>query len=99
MSSSLTREGEVAALDLGGDVVEGGDDLLGLVGGEQADLGEHAGVGLAGEDVVAVEAAVEADRLGEGLDAVVGVAGEPAAPGFLTHGQIPQRARFTTKDD
>ena len=30
---------------------------LGLVGGEQPDLGEHAGVGLAGEDVVAVTAA------------------------------------------
>ena len=56
---------------------------------EQADLGQHAGVGLAGADVVAVEAAVEADRLGEGLDAVVGVAAEAAAPGFLTHGSLP----------
>ena len=49
-----------------------GADLLGLVGGEQADLGQHAGVGLAGADVVAVEPAVEGDRLGERLDAVVG---------------------------
>ena len=44
----LDGERELAALDLAGDGVEGGDDLLGLVGGEQADLGEHAGVGLAG---------------------------------------------------
>ena len=88
----LDGERELAALDLAGDVVEGGDDLLGLVGGEQADLGEHAGVGLAGADVVAVEPAVEADRLGEGLDAVVGVAAESAAPGFLAHG-VSRRCR------
>ena len=80
------REGELAAVDLAGDGVEGGGDLLGLVGAEQADLGEHPGVGLAGADVVAVEAAVEADRFGEGFDAVVGGAAEAAAPGLLAHG-------------
>ena len=48
----LDGEGEFAAFDLAADLVESGDDLLGFVGGEQADLGQHAGVGLAGEDVV-----------------------------------------------
>src|SRR5262249_56593384 len=43
------------------------------------------GVGLAGPDVVGVEAAVVTDRLGEGFDAGVGRAGEAAAPGFLAH--------------
>src|SRR5262249_12415956 len=81
----LHGEGEVAAVDVGGDGVEGGDDLVGLGGAEQADLGEHAGVGLAGADVVAVEAAVEGDGLGERLDAVVGLAAEPAAPGLVAH--------------
>ena len=41
---------------------------------------------LAGGDVLAVQPAVEADRLGEGLDAVVGGAAEAAAPGLLAHG-------------
>ena len=58
-------------------------------GGEQADLGEHAGVGLAGADVVAVQPAVEGDRLGERLDAAVGAAGEPPAPGLLAHRSRP----------
>ena len=86
MSSSAMENANSPRSISAGDVVEGGDDLLGLVGGEQADLGEHAGVGLAGEDVVAVEPAVEADRFGEGFDAVVGVAAEAAAPGLLAHG-------------
>src|SRR5205823_3301169 len=82
---------EVAALDAAGDGVEGGGDAGGLVGGEQADLGEHAGVGLAGADVVAVQAAVVGDRLGERLDARVGAALEAAAPGLLAHGDSPSR--------
>src|SRR5262249_32022208 len=73
-------EGELPGVYLGGDDVKGGGELLGLVARQQADLGEHAGVGLAGADVVAVEAVVEADRLGECLDAVVGGAAEAAAP-------------------
>src|SRR5205085_192774 len=88
----LYREGELAAVDLALDVVQGGHDLSGLVGAEQADLGEHAGVGLAGADVVGVQAAVEADRLGEGLDAVVGLAAEAAAPGFLAHAGLEDGA-------
>src|SRR5262249_18898543 len=78
--------GELPGLDLGADVVEGGDNLAGLVGGGQAGLGEPVGVGLAGADVLGVQAPVVSDRLGEGFDAPVGVAGEATAPGFLTHG-------------
>jgi len=55
----LDVEREFAAINLRGDVVQRGDDLVRFVGGEEADLGEHAGVGLAGADVVAVEAAVD----------------------------------------
>src|SRR5262249_5805131 len=75
----------LAALDLRADVGEGGADGLGLSGGEQPDLGQHAGMGLAGEDVVPEEALVVGDGLGERLDAVVGASGEPATPGLLTH--------------
>src|SRR5262249_3917109 len=84
-------EGEVAALDAAGDLVEGGDDLVRLVGGEEADLGEHVGEGRAGADVVAVEPAVETDRLGERLDAVISLAAEPAAPCFLAHKRTNHR--------
>ena len=61
--------------------------------GEQADVGEHAGVGLAGDDVLAVETAVEADRFGELLDAIVGVAAETAAPGFLLCHEVPSKPK------
>ena len=69
----------------GGAGADSGPACLVLVGAEQAGLPEHAGVRLAGADVVAVEAAVEADRLGERLDAVVRLASEAAAPGLLAH--------------
>jgi len=38
----LGGEGEVAAFDVGGDLVERGDDAFRLVGGDEADLGQHA---------------------------------------------------------
>src|SRR5262245_44180471 len=38
---------------------------------------------LAGADVFAIETLNEADRLGERLDAIVGIAAESSAPGFL----------------
>ena len=46
-------------------------DLLALVLGKQADLGQHLGVGDRARDVVRVEAAVEADAFGELLDAAI----------------------------
>jgi len=82
----LDRERKVAAIDFARNIVEGGADSPGFVSAEEADLRQHAGMSLAGDHVLTVEAAVEADRLGEGFDAVVGVAAETAAPGFLTHG-------------
>src|SRR5262249_1324945 len=78
-------ESEIAAIDLAGDVVERTGNLLCLVGREQTPFGEDAGMGLAGADMVAIQAAVERDGLGEGFDAVVGAAAEAAAPGFLAH--------------
>src|SRR5262249_46656186 len=79
-------EGEPAGLDLGADGVEGLDDLAGLVGGEQADLGEHAGVGLAGAGGVAPQPAGGGDGLGEGFHAGSSVALGPATPGLVAHG-------------
>src|SRR5262249_9526480 len=84
----LDGELELAALDLAANLLQGLGDLLRLRPGQQADLREHAGVGLAGANVVGVQPAVETDRLGEGLDAVVGGGAETAAPGFLVHGGV-----------
>lgn len=79
----LHRVLEFAAFDLALDFGQGGDDQVGLIARQQADVGEHARMCLAGGDVFAVEALVEADRFGEAFDAVIGVAGEASAPGFL----------------
>ena len=70
MSSSAMENSIVAALDRRGRSRRARATICSASGGrEQADLGEHAGVGLAGADVVAVQPAVEADRFGERLDA------------------------------
>ena len=63
--------------------VKGGDNHGSFVVGQKADVGEHAGMGLAGSDVLAVKALIEADRFGEAFDAIIGVAAEATAPGFL----------------
>ena len=84
----LNRKRELATLDLAANRVESGSDLGRLVGCQKADLGEHPGMGLAGEDVMLCKTVVEADRLGESLNTIVGAAGEAAAPGFLGHGNI-----------
>src|SRR3954447_22263154 len=78
-------EGKLAALDFTGEGGKAGHDLACLVEGEQADLGEHAGVGLAGRDVLPVQALVETDGLGKCFDALIGSAAESAAPGFVAH--------------
>ena len=79
----LLAEDERAGGDLGADLLQAGDDLVGLVGGEHADRGQHPGVGDRAADVVGVEAAVEADAFGEPLDAGIGVRLKHAAPGFF----------------
>src|SRR5258707_1017904 len=40
---------------------------------------------LTGEDVLAIKALIEADRFGEGFDAVVRLAAKAATPGLLAH--------------
>ena len=46
-------------------------NLLALVGRDQADLGQHLGMGDRGRDVVRIQPAVEAHAFGELLDAAV----------------------------
>src|SRR5207253_3144744 len=67
---------KLAALDLAGNVIEGADDLPSFVGRHKPYFRQHPGVSLAGADVLAIKAAVEADRLSEGFDAIVGLAAE-----------------------
>jgi len=80
---------ERAAFDFAADVVQGGDDHLRFVRAQQADVSEHAGVRLAGLNIFAIKALIEADRFGELLDAIIGAAAESAAPGFLVGHDIP----------
>src|SRR5262249_22531639 len=83
----LHREGKLATLDLGGNLREGRHNLADLRLAQQADLAKHVSVRLAGEHVLAVEPAVEADRLGEPLNALVGLAAESSSPRLLSaHG-------------
>ena len=67
----LLAEGEVAGGDFLADLLQAGDDLVPFVVGEDADLGEHVGVGDRAADVLGVEPAVEAHAFGELLDAAV----------------------------
>ena len=67
----LLAELEVASGDLVADLLKAGDDLMSLVVREDAHLGEHVGVGDGAEDIVGVEAAVEAHAFGELLDSAV----------------------------
>ena len=86
----LDRKRKLAAFDLAADVVEGGDDLRRLRrrSSRPTSASMRAWAWLARMSC-AVEPVVEADRLGEGFDAIVGVAGEAAAPGFLGHAVPP----------
>ena len=56
-------------------------DLVALCVAEQADLGQHLGMGDRAGDVVRVEAMVEADAFGEAFDAAIGAVGKDAAAG------------------
>ena len=60
----------VAGRDVGADLIQGRDDLLGLGGRQQADPAEHARMRLAGANIVRKQTAVVADRLGEGVTRV-----------------------------
>ena len=67
----LLAELELAGGDFVADLLEAGDDLVPLVVGQDAHLGEHVGVGDRAADIVGVQAAVEAHAFGELLDATV----------------------------
>ena len=84
-SSSSWRNCELAGGDLVADLLQAGDDLVALVVREDADLGQHVGVGDRAADIVGVEAAVEAHAFGELLDAAVGRLVEDTAPRLVGH--------------
>ena len=102
MSSSSCAELELAGGDLLADLLQAGDDLVPLVVGEQADLGEHVGVGDRAADVVGVEPAVEAHAFGELLDAAVGRLVKNAAPRLVWPTLLPEyvaAARASCRSD
>src|SRR5439155_1056103 len=49
-------------------------------------LGQHASMRLARNNIMPVQATIEANRLREGFDAIVGRRGEPASPALVAHG-------------
>ena len=57
--------GESAGFDFGVDFLEAADDGIAFGGGEEADLGEHAGLGLGALDVERGEPLVKGDGLAE----------------------------------
>ena len=87
MSSSLRHELERAGGQLGLDLVERGEDVVALVVGEQADVGEAAHVGARAGDVLAPHQPVERQADGERQQLLARAALE--AP-------VPQRAHRRT---
>ncbi len=67
----LLAEGEFAGGDLVENLFQAGHDLVPLVVGEDAHLGEHQGVGDRAADVVRVKPPIEGHALGELLDTAV----------------------------
>ena len=86
----LLAELEAAGGDFVADLLQAGDDLVALVVGQDADLGEHVGVGDRAADVVGVEPAVEAHAFGELLDAVVHRLVKYTAPRLIGQGLPPK---------
>ena len=95
MSSSSVRNGNLPLLNFLADFLQSLLNLSALVGGQQADLGEHLGVGDRAVDILRIEAAVEAHALGELLDAAVRRLLENAAPRFVGHQTSPDCPRTT----
>src|SRR5260370_4705687 len=85
------RKRELARFNLFSNLVECGSDLFRLGSREQADFGKHAGMSLAGANIVAVKPAIVRDGFGERLDALVCFAFESSAPG-LAHGSTSSSA-------
>ena len=81
------RDGKLhlPGLDFRSDFIESTANLGRFGGREKPDLGKHAGVGLATNNIVTVESAVETNRFGERFDAGIGPALKPPAPRLLSH--------------
>ena len=84
----LVAELESAAGDLVVDLLEAGHDLVSLVVGQDADLGEHVGVGDRAADVLRIEPAIEAHAFGELLDTAVRRLVKHTAPGLVCQSRI-----------
>ncbi len=76
---------ELAGLDLPADLVKPGHDPVPFRRGDDALLGQHAGVGDGAGDILAGQTPVKAQGCGEILHRLVGFALETSAPGFLRH--------------
>ena len=85
MSSSSDAEREAALLNFLADLAQGLLNLAAFVGGEQADLGQHLGVGDRTLDVLRIQTAIEAHAFGELLDAAIGRLSKHATPRFFSH--------------
>ena len=72
MSSNSTRQGNWSSLNLRANRLQAGDQLLAFLGGDQADIGQHLGMGDRAGDIVGIQSPVEADALGESINALVG---------------------------
>ena len=95
-------EREGAGLDLGGDLGEAGLDVGFVLGGEDADLHQHGGVGEGALDVLPPHLAVEADGGIYLLHDHAGAGGEAATPldvrlGIAQVGRLGHRFRLILK--
>src|SRR5208337_189907 len=82
-------ERELPRLDLGRDLFQAPDNLLGLRRGDDPLAAQHPGMGHRAGDILAIKALIEAERGGEVFHALLSFPGEPPAPGFLRHGPTP----------
>ena len=78
-------EHKLTVLDLPLDPAQALDQDGGLLLGDDAGLGQHAAVGDAALDVVAVEAPVDVDGGGKGLHRPIGFFGKSSLPRFFGH--------------
>ena len=81
----LDAEREAALLNFLADFAERLLNLLAFVDSEQADFGQHLGMGDRAGDVLRIKPAIEAHAFGELLDAAVGRLLENASPSLLSH--------------
>ena len=71
---------ERACFDLLQDAAQAGHDLLAFGGGQHAHAPQHLGVGDGALNILTIQALVEADRGGKGLNKSVGGLAEASAP-------------------